>query len=265
MTSCNTVDETMTSITARIDRLSPVLDGTPVLQKTEVSFNGGAISCLVGPSGSGKSTLLRLLSGDHGLQFSGLVRYHRNGREHGLRDTSRAGQLSILVPEAVLPPWLTIREILQIPARLNKNLSPPSTQAIAHELKALKLDDSVINKRPGDLSMGMHHRVLLAFFFLYSPAHVFIDELFSALDPPTSEMAMKRLKARVKREKATCIITTHDLELAEVHGDYFYYKYGKRPEILQLGDRGGSLGGKLRKSLRRLFDEEYSQPDTRHS
>jgi ABC-type multidrug transport system ATPase subunit len=253
----------MSSIVAQIECLAPAVASPAVLKSTTISLQGGRITCLLGPSGSGKSTLLRLLSGDRGLEFSGSLKYERNGLQHDLRQSTVSGQVGILVPEAVLPPWLTIREVLAMPARLNRLLAPPLTESIQDELVALGLEPSVLEKRPHDLSMGMRHRVLLSFYFLYSPSHVFIDELFSALDPPTAKMAITRLRDRVAKEAATCLLTTHDIELASVYGDAFLYKHGRRPTLEEVGSPGGCRGAKVRESLQRLFDEEYPDMNER--
>ena len=102
---------------------------------------------------------------------------------------------------------------------------------------------SVLNRwlqaRPGQLSGGERHRLLIAHALLHRPAVLLFDEPTAALDPETGEALFAAIKARVVKDGTTAVVVTHDLGAVANNADWIYVLYAGR--ILEAGPsaRGG--------------------------
>jgi putative ABC transport system ATP-binding protein len=75
--------------------------------------------------------------------------------------------------------------------------------------------DQTIDK----LSGGEKQALALALTVLHPPKFLLLDEHTSALDPKSAEQLMSLTDAIIKKHKITCILTTHDLAIAEQYGN----------------------------------------------
>ena len=69
------------------------------------------------------------------------------------------------------------------------------------------------------LSGGEAQTLTLALCLLNPPSLLLLDEHTSALDPKTSKQLMALTQQKIIEHQLTCIITTHDLELALNYGN----------------------------------------------
>lgn len=69
------------------------------------------------------------------------------------------------------------------------------------------------------LSGGEKQALTLALCLLQPPKLLLLDEHTSALDPKTSKQIMELTFAMVKKHNITCIMTTHDLDIAMEFGN----------------------------------------------
>ena len=137
-----------------------------VLKEVSLALKSGETVALLGRSGCGKSTLARLLVGlesptQGSVCWRGepLCRLNRAKQKAFRRDIQMVFQDAI----SAVNPRKTVREILREPMRHLLSLTKAEQLARASAmLKAVDLDDSVLDKRPPQLSGGQLQRVCLA-------------------------------------------------------------------------------------------------------
>ena len=118
-------------------------------------------------------------------------------------------------PETVNP-RKTVREILREPMRHLLSLKKAEQLARASEmLKAVDLDDSVLDKRPPQLSGGQLQRVCLARALAVEPKLLILDEAVSNLDLVLQAGVIRLLKKLQQQFGTACLFITHDLRLVE--------------------------------------------------
>lgn len=174
---------------------------------------------LHGPSGSGKTTLLGLLAGVLrassgslrvlGTDFSTL--------SSGRRDAFRARHLGYVFQMFNLIPYLSVRENILLPLRLDpqrgtgidRGSHDAAASEMASQLDIADLLDSAVN----ELSVGQQQRVAAARALIGSPELVIADEPTSALDSDRRERFLELLFASCAQAKATLVFVSHDLAL----------------------------------------------------
>ena len=110
----------------------------------------------------------------------------------------------------------TVREILREPMRHLLSLKKSEQLARASEmLKAVDLDDSVLDKRPPQLSGGQLQRVCLARALAVEPKLLILDEAVSNLDLVLQAGVIRLLKKLQQQFGTACLFITHDLRLVE--------------------------------------------------
>ncbi|MCE2899636.1 MAG: ABC transporter ATP-binding protein, partial [Gemmatimonadetes bacterium] len=171
---------------------------------------------LHGPSGSGKTTLLGLLAGV--LQAtSGQVRVlgqDFSTMSSGARDAFRARHLGYVFQMFNLIPYLSVRENILLPirleaarrARLGTASFEAAVQDVAGQLDIARHLDSPI----AELSVGQQQRVAAARALIGSPEVVIADEPTSALDTDRRERFLELLFQSCAKAHATLVFVSHD-------------------------------------------------------
>lgn len=190
-----------------------------VLKDVSLTLKQGETVALLGRSGCGKSTLARLMVGLESpaqgqiswrdKPLSGLNRAQRNAFR---RDIQMVFQDAV----SAVNPRQTVREILREPMRHLLSLTKAEQLARASEmLKAVDLDDSVLNKRPSQLSGGQLQRVCLARALTVKPNLLILDEAVSNLDLMLQAGVIRLLKKLQQQFGTAYLFITHDLRLVE--------------------------------------------------
>jgi ABC-2 type transport system ATP-binding protein len=177
----------------------------------DVSFDlvPGEIFALLGPNGAGKTTTLRMLAGLI-EPSSGRVTVDAETltRQNGSR---LRGRIGFLTEMPGLWDRLTVRRNLFVYAQLHR-LSRPD-EAVDEALELLDVSD-----RAGDvaaqLSKGLRQRVALARTLLHRPTIVLLDEPTAGLDPESAR-DMRALVLRLRSERRTIVLSTHNLDEVE--------------------------------------------------
>ena len=190
-----------------------------VLKEVSLALKSGETVALLGRSGCGKSTLARLLVGlesptQGSVCWRGepLCRLNRAKQKAFRRDIQMVFQDAI----SAVNPRKTVREILREPMRHLLSLTKAEQLARASEmLRAVDLDDSVLNKRPPQLSGGQLQRICLARALTVEPKLLILDEAVSNLDLVIQASVIRLLKKLQQQFGTTCLFTTHDLRLVE--------------------------------------------------
>lgn len=190
-----------------------------VLKEISLELQPGESVALLGRSGCGKSTLARLLvglelpsQGTISWRGESLSRLNRAQQKAFRRDIQMVFQDSI----SAVNPRKTVREILREPMRHLLSLPKSAQLARASEmLKAVELDDSVLDKRPPQLSGGQLQRVCLARAMSVEPKLLILDEAVSNLDLVLQAGVIRLLKKLQQQFGTACLFITHDLRLVE--------------------------------------------------
>lgn len=190
-----------------------------VLNNVSLTLKSGETVALLGRSGCGKSTLARLLvglespsQGNISWRGESLAKLNRAQRKAFRRDIQMVFQDSI----SAVNPRKTVREILREPMRHLLSLKKAEQLARASEmLKAVDLDDSVLDKRPPQLSGGQLQRVCLARALAVEPKLLILDEAVSNLDLVLQAGVIRLLKKLQQQFGTACLFITHDLRLVE--------------------------------------------------
>lgn len=188
-----------------------------VLKEVSLALKSGETVALLGRSGCGKSTLARLLVGLESptqgsvcWQGEPLTRLNRAKQKAFRRDIQMVFQDSI----GAVNPRKTVCEILREPMRHLLSLTKSAQLARASEmLKAVDLDDSVLDKRPAQLSGGQLQRVCLARALAVEPKLLILDEAVSNLDLVIQADVIRLLKKLQQQFGTACLFITHDLRL----------------------------------------------------
>ena len=182
----------------QIDNLSKAFGEKVIFNGFSHVFEDSTITAIYGESGCGKTTLLRIISG---------LDRDCNGSISPEKFT-----VSFAFQEPRLYPGATVQE----------NLSPFDKSCRAEELLSrLGIGRESFDALPDELSGGMARRVSLARAILKEADVYLFDEPFAGLDAENAENT-----ARVIREYCdgkTCIVVTHNKELAKLFAKEFLY------------------------------------------
>ncbi|MBN2106858.1 MAG: ABC transporter ATP-binding protein [Deltaproteobacteria bacterium] len=181
--------------------------GVRVLEVPQFSLRQGEVVCLVGPNGSGKSTLLLtlccLLERQAGaLLFKSLPVAGRRSILEFRRSTATVFQEPLLFDTTVydnVASGLKIRGLSrqEIRLRVEQNLD---RFRIGH----------LAGRAARKLSGGEAQRASLARALATEPEILFLDEPFSALDPPTREALLDDLEGIFRDTGIAVVMASHD-------------------------------------------------------
>jgi nitrate ABC transporter ATP-binding subunit len=180
----------------------------PVVEGFDLRIAHGEFVCLLGHSGCGKSTVLSMVAGLTEASGGGIV---LDGREIDGPGTDRG----VVFQAPSLLPWLTALENVQLGVdRVYPHGAKRERHAIAeHYLCRVGLGDA-LEKRPGELSLGMCQRVGIARAFALAPKLLLLDEPFGMLDSLTRLELQETLLELWSRDRKTALMVTHDVDEA---------------------------------------------------
>jgi ABC-type multidrug transport system ATPase subunit len=174
----------------------------------EIKSNG--IYCLTGSSGIGKTTLLRILLGINNFQLKGTIEYEYLCKTFSPSEIRKKGCIGYLPQEQSLIPWLSIKDNLILPSKLNSLFVEPTLEIILNNFMDIGLEREKLFSFPHELSFGESSRVGLIRAILYQPKILFLDELFTGVDSYNNNLISKFLHNI--SNKTLIIFVSHNIE-----------------------------------------------------
>ncbi len=173
---------------------------------------------LLGPSGSGKSTLLSLLAGIVTPASGSIKVLGRDTTEmsSAARDRFRAEHFGIIFQMFNLLPYGAVIDNVVLPLSFapDRNTHASRNHSVHEEarrlLRALGLEDELIDARTSALSVGQQQRVAAARALIGAPEIIIADEPTSALDRDHQTRFLDLLFAQIEETKSSLIMVSHD-------------------------------------------------------
>jgi putative ABC transport system ATP-binding protein len=184
-----------------------------VLKGASFELPLGSSLAIIGKSGSGKTTLLSILCGlekaDEGEIFWEQKALHNLGdKEWSLLRSSYFG---IIFQHFFLIPSLSALENVALPLEI---LKKPDAYSLAEDwLKKVGLAERA-HHFPSQLSGGEQQRVAIARALASGASVIVADEPTGNLDQETGKVIADYLFEKVKEEKKSLLLVTHDRDLA---------------------------------------------------
>jgi lipoprotein-releasing system ATP-binding protein len=189
--------------------------GLTVLSGANLDIYPGEMVAMVAPSGAGKSTL---------LQIAGLLEHPDKGEVYvsgyassklpdAQRTMLRRLHIGFVYQFHHLLPEFTALENVMMP-QLIRGMKRAEAMARALQLLAYMRVKERASHRPSEMSGGEQQRVAIARAVANGPRLLLADEPTGNLDPNTSALVFDGLMRLVRASKLSCLIATHNHDLA---------------------------------------------------
>jgi ABC-type Fe3+/spermidine/putrescine transport system ATPase subunit len=184
------------------------------LTDISLELDRGKTLTLMGQSGSGKTSLLRSIAG-FDIPDSGTI--HLNGTDITEMPVS-SRKVGMIFQELALFPNMSVFDNIAYGLR-SRRMAESEIRQIVKELASSLHIDSLLLKRPFQLSMGERQRAALARSVAVSPLLLLLDEPFSSVDSQLRVELRSELKGFASEFGLTMIFVTHDSREGFFMGD----------------------------------------------
>ncbi|MFO7906413.1 MAG: ABC transporter ATP-binding protein [Planctomycetota bacterium] len=192
-----------------------------VLREISLAIPHGQTLAIIGESGCGKTVLLKTMIGLIRPSEGHVVFDHQDLSQ--LNDRELAQQrlrYGFVFQNAALFDSMTIGQNVAFPLRQQGYTNSEEIQRIVLEgLAEVGLPDSVVSKKPAELSGGMRKRVGVARASVMNPEIMLYDEPTTGLDPIMGDVVNELMMRARRRSPVTSVIVTHDMRTARKVSD----------------------------------------------
>jgi ABC-2 type transport system ATP-binding protein len=197
----------------RLDGIGAGYDQKTVIAGIDLTIARGEWFALLGPNGSGKTTLLHCVAGLH-RPASGSVAICGYSLKGAPREAKR--QLGFASAPERLPGMLTGRQCLEVYAAAKELRSiDDDVLTLAEEFRYTPMLDLFVDT----YSLGTRQKLAVLLALIGEPQIVVLDEAFNGLDPASSLVLKRHLRARVSQGKCGVLLATHALDIVERYAD----------------------------------------------
>jgi len=198
------------------------------LDHISLTLPGGCVLGLIGENGAGKSTLIKLILGViHRNEGSVTILGHSCPKELRLAKED----VGVVLDEVGLPQCLNARQVGNIMAATYRTWDG---EYYRHLLGRLSIPEKTPFK---DLSKGMKMKLGIAAALAHDPKLLILDEATAGLDPVAREEVVELLRAFVRDEDHSILISSHIVSDLEKLCDYIAFLHKGRLLLLEEKDR----------------------------
>jgi len=222
-----------------IKNITAAYGKVPVLKNVDIAVSRGKTVSIVGESGSGKSTTARVITGLL-PQLEGEVLFNGQPLPAKLKDRSRDQlqriQMIYQMADTAMNPRQTVREIIGRPVEFyTGKRGKAADQRVKELLEMIELDESFMDRLPGELSGGQKQRICIARALAAEPELIICDEVTSALDQIVQEGILKLLMHLQEELGVSYIFITHDIATVRAISDEVVVMY--QGEVVEQGSK----------------------------
>ena len=205
----------------------------------------GQIVGLLGPNGSGKTTTIAMILGLL-KPTSGQVII--NGKNIEKERIYLLSQMNFISPYVELPKKLTVKENLEVYARLYgvKKIND-KIETLSNQLRL----NNFLNTKTGELSSGQKNRISLAKALINDPEILLLDEPTASLDPETGDFIRSFIENYCLNKKVSILLASHNMnEVERLCSEILMMKNGN---IVDSGNPNELIKKHGRKNLEEVF------------
>ncbi|MEN6407552.1 MAG: ABC transporter ATP-binding protein [Thermoguttaceae bacterium] len=211
----------------RLDQVGMAFGRQQVLREIDLVIPRGQTLAIIGESGCGKTVLLKTIIGllrptEGRVQFDG-----RDLAQLGEKELTRQRiRFGFLFQQAALFDSMTIAQNVTFPLRRHTKKTFEEIRQIAlARLAEVGLPESILSKKPAELSGGMRKRVGLARALALEPEVILYDEPTTGLDPIMSDVINELILGASQHHPVTSVVVTHDMRTAQKVADRIVMLY----------------------------------------
>jgi len=231
-----------------VSHLTVRYNGRVALEDLTFHLHEGERIAVVGPNGAGKSTLFKVVAGV--LQ--------PNIGEVNIYGSRPRGHLCIgYIPQRSQVDWtfpVSVADVVMMgrSAKLGPLNWPHKKDwdFVNHALETVEISN-LASRQISQLSGGQQQRMFIARALAQEAELMLMDEPLTGLDTPSQEGILSLLD-RLKKEKVTVMVATHDLDQAATHVDrimllnHRIVAFGNPDEVLHTDNLLKAYGGRMR-------------------
>ena len=198
-----------------------------VLNGINLSVKKGETIAIIGESGCGKTvlmkTIIRLIRPTEGnVFFDGRNLGQTNEKEL----TTQRMRFGFVFQAAALFDSMTVFQNIAFPIRQHQIQDRAEIRStVLKRISEVGLPESVLEKKPAELSGGMRKRVGLARALAMEPEVILYDEPTTGLDPIMSDVINALIIRTRSHYPVTSIVVTHDMRTARKVADRIVMLY----------------------------------------
>ena len=231
-----------------VSNLNVRYNGRMALEDITFHLHEGERVAVVGPNGAGKSTLFKVVAG---------VLQPQSG-EANIYGSRPGGHVCIgYIPQRNQVDWtfpVSVADVVMMgrSAKLGPFNWPHKKdwEFVNHALETVEISD-LASRQISQLSGGQQQRMFIARAIAQESELMLMDEPLTGLDTPSQDGILNLLD-RLKQEKVTVMVATHDLDQAASHFDrilllnHRIVAFGVPQDVLKTEKLLEAYGGRLR-------------------